>query len=366
MLEVTWSVWSNREREGTGVNSSPSPTLFTQVGFLMPLPAWSCAKCRLLALAASLLCAFTACVAREQIPLHQLQDQLVRFNLSTLSRPNRESFVRELDQAHDVWRVNKAYVDVHTTVDQASWQANELPPYQVLTDNVASYLAGRTNLSDRDAAPTKDFHSTYHSLDAIQAFMQLLAADYSDMANIITVSTSAEGRPIKALKVSRESDYQKKGFLIIGGQHAREWISTASVLYLMHTLLVEGSKNSQSREAVEDALDLYDFTFVPTINPDGYAYSFDSQDGDRLWRKTRGDVGKGCRGIDLNRNWDHHFTASPKPNPCSDSFGGLSPFEAPELQGMRSYMLDKTNNLDVFIDLHSFGQLIGVYSLERS
>ena len=42
-----------------------------------------------------------------------------------------------------------------------------------------------------------------------------------------------------------------------------------------------------------------------SANPDGYEYS---RNGDRLWRKTRSDIGHPfCKGVDGNRNWDYKW-----------------------------------------------------------
>jgi len=71
------------------------------------------------------------------------------------------------------------------------------------------------------------------------------------------------------------------------------------MIYAMHTMLQ--SLSERSNKKMNRLLDVFEFTFVPVINPDGYAWSFEE---DRLWRKTRQDVGHpDCVGIDLNRQW---------------------------------------------------------------
>ena len=70
---------------------------------------------------------------------------------------------------------------------------------------------------------------------------------------------------IKGVKLSFGAN--KPGIFIEGGIHAREWISPATVTYLINEFLT--SKNSLVRKLAES----YDWYIVPTFNPDGYAYT---------------------------------------------------------------------------------------------
>ncbi len=62
------------------------------------------------------------------------------------------------------------------------------------------------------------------------------------------------------------------------GIHAREWIGPATATFLIYEL----TENRRSDN--EDLVKKLDWYFVPSVNPDGYAYSRSS---DRMWRKTR-------------------------------------------------------------------------------
>ena len=61
----------------------------------------------------------------------------------------------------------------------------------------------------------------------------------------------------------------------------REWISPATVMYLVREL-VEGSGAVGGENA--DLVDNLNWHILPVTNPDGYLYT---QTTDRLWRKTR-------------------------------------------------------------------------------
>ena len=85
-----------------------------------------------------------------------------------------------------------------------------------------------------------------------------------------------------------------------GGIHAREWITPASLIYLVKQLLT--SDNAK----IKSALSKYDFHILPVFNIDGFVYTHKSKDT-RLWRKTRTNSGYKCIGVDPNRNWGSSF-----------------------------------------------------------
>ena len=78
--------------------------------------------------------------------------------------------------------------------------------------------------------------------------------------------------------------------------------------------------------------------FIPSANPDGYAYSWDH---DRLWRKTRSDHGSilGCKGVDPNRNWGFHYGESGvSHNKCAETYCGPEAFSEPEMRNIRDFV----------------------------
>ena len=81
------------------------------------------------------------------------------------------------------------------------------------------------------------------------------------------------------------------------GIHAREWISPAVATFIVRELVEDYAEHP-------DYLDKINWYFLPSANPDGYSYTFES---DRLWRKTRSPQSGGCVGVDPNRNWDFHW-----------------------------------------------------------
>ena len=62
-----------------------------------------------------------------------------------------------------------------------------------------------------------------------------------------------------------------------------QWVGPSTAMYFLHTLLVEATDPDSSSESVLINTDFL-FTVVPTINPDGYVYSYEHS---RMWRKNR-------------------------------------------------------------------------------
>ena len=137
---------------------------------------------------------------------------------------------------------------------------------------------------------------------------------------------------------------------ILSGIHASEWISPAVVTYMMREL----TENITGQQELVDELDWY---IVPSVNPDGYVYTWSD---DRLWRKTRSpNEGSPCMGTDPNRNFDFQWaTVGTSDQPCSETFHGSEPFSEAETRNVRDFVLPLKDQLKHFIDVHSYSQIV--------
>jgi hypothetical protein len=80
--------------------------------------------------------------------------------------------------------------------------------------------------------------------------------------------------------------------------------------------------------------------------------------GARFWRKNRRKNPGGSFGVDLNRNWDDHWSEyGASSYEFSNTYHGPSPFSEPETKAVSDFILSKNNRV-AGIDFHSYSQLI--------
>lgn len=170
-----------------------------------------------------------------------------------------------------------------------------------------------------------------------------LAADNPGITKLVTIGRTVRGQDIVALKVTRGARHTRDGSrpatLLVGGQHAREWVGFEVVRRLAHHL-VEGYGTDAT---ITDLLRSSEVWFVPVANPDGYDYTFTDN---RNWRgNLRDNDGDGritqVDGVDLNRNyptrWGYDDDGS-SPKPGSDQYRGSGRASEPETRAVDRLM----------------------------
>ncbi|XP_006609652.1 carboxypeptidase B-like isoform X2 [Apis dorsata] len=186
--------------------------------------------------------------------------------------------------------------------------------------------------------------TSYHRLEDIHGYLDYLADTFPDVCSVVTIGHSVEGRPLKVIRISNGKS-NSPALWIDGGIHAREWISPASVTYIINHLV----ENSETLEA--------DYYILPVVNPDGYEYTFTK---DRLWRKNRKrSVGSLCTGVDLNRNFGYRWGGlGTSKDPCREIYAGSGPFSEPETNAIRYFFEASSANFKAYLTFHSYGQYV--------
>ncbi|MCH2136345.1 MAG: hypothetical protein MK101_07155 [Phycisphaerales bacterium] len=236
-------------------------------------------------------------------------------------------------------------------VDLATIEAMGLP-WQVLVDDLQRFTAERNAL--RRSVRGGDYYDDYRTLDEANDRLDSLAADFPDLVTPVMLGLSHEGREIRGIVIRAGADNGRPAVLFNGCQHAREWISPMTVMYIGERLL-EGYGTD---DRITQLLQRLEVVVVPIVNPDGYAHTY-AGGGDRYWRKNRRDNGTTCAGVDLNRNWgvDWNGGESTSSDPCSDIYVGPSSMSEPEVQALADYCLGH-GNIVAQIDYHAFSELI--------
>lgn len=173
---------------------------------------------------------------------------------------------------YSLWRGPSA---VSNTVDLmvAPQQLNEFSELMNATSTEYElYVGDVQRLIDEENPMTRETGfgwQRYHTLDEIYNWIDELGQKYSGKVRVIQGGRTSEGRPIKGVKLSF-GESKRPAVFIEGGIHAREWISPATVTYLINEFLTSNSSK------VRSLADAYDWYMFPSVNPDGYVFTHQS------------------------------------------------------------------------------------------
>ncbi|KAJ7480268.1 peptidase M14 [Mycena galericulata] len=230
--------------------------------------------------------------------------------------------VLHIAQTHglDIWQIrteSTPYVDIYSPHNSPSLPESLLATPHALSDiEVPPPRRVDTDGADLDTLANSTLHNTYRPQFEVDAFIHVLARLHpAQERELIGLRISAT--PENDNETGELKEEKKMGFMVLGPQHAREWVATSTALYIAHALLAHVNETG----SLAHLLKVYDFHILPAPNPDGYVHTWDS---DRFWYKNRQVVGPNaaCVGIDMNRNWGAHwkphadtlFLASPHPS----------------------------------------------------
>ncbi|XP_055545240.1 zinc carboxypeptidase-like [Wyeomyia smithii] len=189
--------------------------------------------------------------------------------------------------------------------------------------------------------------SDYNTLEEIYAWVDNLVQQEEELT-VETIGQSYEGRDLKVIKLSYKEG--NPGIFVDANIHAREWITSATVTWILNELV------HSEDEAVRELAESYDWYILPVANPDGFVYTHTTN---RLWRKTRYPYTILCQGADPNRNFDFQWNnGGASLNPCSDTFAGEYPESEIEVKTISDYVRSIAENITLYLTIHSRGQYI--------
>ena len=141
--------------------------------------------------------------------------------------------------------------------------------YRIIIENVQALIDTSKNsglflppINEEGHRMTWD---SYHKNEDIDGYLEYLAKRYSDIVSLEDIGKSYEGRVMKVLKVCKGGCGNKPALWIDGGIHAREWISPATVTYMIRKLMEVYHATSMQTELINKV----DWYFLPVHNPDG-------------------------------------------------------------------------------------------------
>lgn len=212
-------------------------------------------------------------------------------------------------------------------------------------------------------SPTLALADSYRSYDEVIAALTHIESTYPSIAKVKDIGVSTEGRIIRAIKISNNPSSEgatKPDILIVGGHHAREWISVETPLRIAEYITA-----NYSRPDIKALVDTREIWIVPLLNPDGYVHSFTAA---RLWRKNRKPLDMGLFGVDLNRNYGFYWGGVGSSDVLSDeTYRGPTSFSESETTVIKNLIEAHERGVDVLggaprftrlLSYHSYSQLI--------
>jgi len=263
-----------------------------------------------------------------------------------------------VDSPQDIARIEAAGGELLTCCPRPGLVDVRVPPGG-LDRLVETGLAVKLVSADIGPAMSRHLHRAvgagpfddYMPLAELEQFAHDLAALRPDLCNVTTIGFSLQNRPIVVMHITGPTGGDKPGVFYHGLQHAREWITGPTVMYLANHLLT----HYDTDPCIQDLVDRTHIYLSPCVNPDGYAYTWTNN---RLWRKNRRHNGSGIYGVDLNRNWAFGWGGEgASSSPSNETYRGTGPFSEPETQVLSSFMSSHPE-IRAYMDYHSYSQLI--------
>ncbi len=272
---------------------------------------------RLTAFAFLLGCAWPAAGTAAQ-PAREGRWQLVRL---TVTDRSQLAVLRDLDRAGDgfeIWseRIGLGPIDLRVSAAHLGKLNESGLRFDVVVDDLEQ------RHEELFSGAGDGFFDAYRTYEEHLVFMQNLVAAYPELAEMVNLGSSVQGRDLWAMRITGPPG-DKPAVFFHGAQHGNEITNPAVIAFAAQYLLSEYG----AAQTVTTLVDSVEWFLLPISNPDGYVSN------------TR----YNAHGVDLNRNW-----GGP---------GSTADFSEPETAALRDFFTAHPNVL-AHIDFHTYGYQI--------
>jgi len=173
----------------------------------------------------------------------------------------------------------------------------------------------------------------YHSYATLTLDVQAWEDDYPEVVRLVSAGTTLYGRQQWVLQISdwsvenKSDGLPKEKVYIDGGHHGNEHLGT-ELAFLTAEFYIEGWADSDPE--VIEVLQSSELHIMILLNADG-------NDADTRWNMNQ---------VDLNRNYDHHWTED-------ETASGDGPFSEPETSNNAAYMQEWVTEADLYVTMHT-------------
>lgn len=184
----------------------------------------------------------------------------------------------------------------------------------------------------------------YHTFEEVAHELDSIATQYPSITYLDTIGYSTtDSLPIFALKVSDNvsADEDEPAILYIGCHHAEEILGVEICMYMINDLINNYNIDSATTYWINNR----EIWFVPLLNPEGHGVVMTGID--TIWRKNKRDNNNNgffdldYDGVDLNRNYDFHWSEGGNSEPSSEYYRGPAPFSENETKAIRDLYLSQ-------------------------
>jgi carboxypeptidase T len=192
--------------------------------------------------------------------------------------------------------------------------------------------------------------SQYQNSTKIESALKQYAAAYSNLAQVMSIGKSLQGRDIWAMKITENPNQahpERARIFFNSMHHAREVMTSEVGLDIVDQLLTQYGKDT----AITEWVNHYEIWVIPMVNVDGNNLVWTQNS---MWRKNA----RGGYGVDINRNYPYAWNScnGSSSSQSSQDYHGPNAASEPETQVMMNFA--KQIRPVFSISYHSYSEIV--------